>query len=193
MAEYKMHRLDWTELYPTGKIIDGFSEGPLLVDVGGGEGRDLQRFCDLHPGYEDSVHLEDLPGVIKAATCDVRIQRRTHNFFEEQPIRGSRFYHTHSVLHDWNDDRVIEILSQIRSAMSPGYSKLLVNDIILAPQGVSRLEATVDMQMMVMTSGFERTEGMFRRIFEKAGLRLEKIWRNPTSLTSIAELSVRMG
>ena len=159
---------------------------------GGGEGADLQRFCDLHPGYEDSVYLQDLPGVIEAATCDVRIQRRSHDFFEEQPIRGSRFYYMHSVLHDWNDDEVIEILSRIRSAMSPGHSKVLVNDIILPAEGVTRLEATVDMQMMVMTSGFERTEGMFRRIFEKAGLRLEKVWRNSLSPTSIAELSVRM-
>jgi hypothetical protein len=71
--------------------------------------------------------------------------------------------------------------------MKPGYSKLLVNDIMLPPSRPSRLAAAVDMQVMMMVAGRERTEDMFRELLEMAGLKVVQVWRHPSSVTSIIE------
>lgn len=136
--------------------------------------------------------MEDMPTVLETATCDPEIRRIPHDFFEPQPIKGARAYYLHSILHDWNrEDDVLTILRHVREAMIPGYSKLLINDIMMPSSGATRLQTSVDMQMWVMASAKERTEDEFSQIFVKAGLEIVKIWRNPMSVTSIFELAVR--
>lgn len=192
VASYRTTRIPWTSIYETEQIIEGYEKGPLLVDIGGSQGDDLQCFKQAHPGNEAQLFLEDMPSVLEKATCDPVIQRIPHNFFEPQPIKGARAYYLHSILHDWSrEEDVLKILRHIRDAMIPGYSKLLVNDIMMPGCGATRLQTSVDMQMWVMTSARERTEDEFGQIFVKAGLEIVKIWRNPMSVTSIFELAVR--
>jgi hypothetical protein len=187
VAAYAANRTQWVDVYKTSHIIDGYTGGPLLVDVGGNLGRDLEAFTSRHPGYESQLFLQDIPQVIGRAECDSRIHRVPHNFFEPQPIEGARAYYLHSIIHDWNDDDALLILRQIARVMKPGYSKLLINDIMLPSVGTNRLETSVDMQMMIMVSGIERREETFHRMFEEAGLEVVQIWRNPSSVTSIFE------
>jgi hypothetical protein len=190
VASYRTTRIPWTSFYETKRIFDGYMEGPLLVDIGGSNGDDLESFRRAHPGNEKQLFLEDMPAVLQKATCDAEIRRIPHDFFSPQPIRGARTYYLHSILHDWNDDRAIAILHHIKVAMIPGYSKLLINDIMMPRSGFTRHETSVDMQMWVMTSTKERTEDEFSQIFAKAGFEMVKIWRHPLSVTSIAELAV---
>lgn len=190
VASYRTTRIPWTLIYTTEEIMEGYEQGPLLVDIGGGQGDDIQCFTLAHPGNEAQLFLEDMPTVVDQARCDDKIRRISHNFFEPQPIRGARTYYLHSILHDWNDDDALAILRHVRDAMIPGYSKLLVNDIMMPRHSATRLQTSVDMQMWVMASARERTEDEFGRIFMKAGLEIVKIWRSPLSVTSIVELAV---
>jgi hypothetical protein len=54
----------------------------------------------------------------------------------------------HGILHDWNDDDALTILIHIKNAMTPGYSKLLVDDIMMPNCGATRLQTFVDVQTM---------------------------------------------
>jgi hypothetical protein len=190
VASYRTARIPWTSIYETGQLVEGHQQGPLLVDIGGSQGDDLESFRLAHPGSGTQLFLEDMPAVLEKATCNAEIRRIPHNFFEPQPIRGARAYYLHSILHDWSDDDALAILRHIRDAMIPGHSKLLVNDMMMPSSGATRLQTSVDMQMWVMASARERTEDEFGQIFLKAGLEVVKIWRNPLSVTSIVELIV---
>ena len=187
LAAYRTNRIQWVDVYHTKHIVDGYAGGDLLVDVGGNLGEDLDQFSSRHPGDEDKLVLQDIPSVVRGASCHSEVQRMPHDFFKPQPVKGARAYYLHSILHDWNDSDALEIVRNIASAMKPGYSRILVNDIMLPPFKPSRLATAVDMQVGIMVAGRERTEDMFRELLEKAGLSIVRVWRHPSSVTSIIE------
>ena len=191
VASYSGNDIPWTTLYNTEAILADYAGGPMLVDIGGGQGKDIDSFRLAHPGHEEQLFLQDMPSVLEQATCDAKVRRVAHNFFKPQPIRGSRVYYLHNVLLDWNDEDALVILRHIKDAMTPGYSKLLVHDMLMPRFGFNRLQTSVDMQIWVMTSGRVRTEDEFEQIFHKAGLRVVKVDSHPLSATSIVELGVR--
>jgi hypothetical protein len=70
---------------------------------------------------------------------------------------AARAYYLHSVLHDWPDDVCKDILKQIAATMKQGYSKLLINEIIIPDQGAESEATGLDMMMMTLFSSKERT------------------------------------
>ena len=133
--------------------------------------------------------LQDLPSVITHATCSDDIQRVAHDFFTAQPnsCRGARVYYLHSILHDWDDHHAQEILQHIRDAMLPGYSKLLINDVIMPTRRASRRDTSVNLHMMAKLGGRERTGEALSAFVNGIGLRVRKIWSSDSSETSILE------
>lgn len=84
----------------------------------------------------------------------------------------------HSVLHDWPDETCRSILANVSNAMKPGYSKLLIHDVVL-PRKASHWEHTAeDMLMMTTLAALERTEQQWHDLLENSGLGLKivKIW-----------------
>lgn len=191
VAGYSGNDVPWTAVYKTETIVADYAGGPMLVDVGGSQGKDIESFSMAHPGHENQLFLQDMPSVLGQATCDAKVTRVAHNFFEPQPIRGARAYYMHNVLLDWNDQDALVILRHIKDAMTPGYSKLLIHDMLMPRSGANRVQTSVDMQIWVMTSGRVRTEDEFGQIFSKAGLEVVKVDSHPLSATSIVELVVR--
>ena len=89
MTTYAASKTPWTDLYPAKQLFDARRFGvPLLVDVGGGEGHDIERLrkCVNHtePG---TLVLQDLRPVIEKATVHESVRVMVHDFFEEQPIK----------------------------------------------------------------------------------------------------------
>jgi L-alanine-DL-glutamate epimerase-like enolase superfamily enzyme len=78
------------------------------------------------------------------------------------------------VIHDWDDDDAIKILDHCRRAMAPD-GKVLVVETILPAEDESAFGALLDLNMLVMTGGRERTEREFRRLFDAAGLVVTRI------------------
>lgn len=189
LAAYRHHRLPWFELYPSWNILDGYTGGPLIVDVGGNLGDDLELFKMQNPEHVSRLVLQDLPSVITHATCSDDIQRVAHDFFTAQPnsCRGARVYYLHSILHDWDDHHAQEILQHIRDAMLPGYSKLLINDVIMPTRRASRRDTSVNLHMMAKLGGRERTGEALSALVNGLGLRVRKIWSSDSSETSILE------
>ncbi|OJD11334.1 hypothetical protein AJ78_07871 [Emergomyces pasteurianus Ep9510] len=168
----------WFDWYPVqSQILDGASqEKALLVDVGAGKGHDLLAFMKKFPNTGKLV-LQDLPEVITGLEdLDKAIDKVTYDFFTEQPITGARAYFYHHILHDWSDHHCLKILERVAAAMTPGYSKLLLHEMIVLEQGASQFQAQLDMTMMAFNSGMERTSLQWGELLEKAGLTAVKFW-----------------
>lgn len=154
-----------------------FSQTRLLVDVGGGLGTMATAVLQAQPGAK--AILFDLPSVIAgargylAAGSEGRCQLVAGSFFEWVP-RGGDTYLLKDIIHDWDDARSIAILRNCRRAMSESAKLLLIERVI--PPGNEPAEGKlVDISMLVMTGGMERTESEYRALLEAAGLRMMKI------------------
>lgn len=158
-----------------------FSRFGTLVDVGGGDGTLVAAVLkatpglrgvpfDLPAGVEMAAKTLDAAGV--ADRCDVL----TGDFFTSVP-EGADAYLLKSVIHDWDDERAVEILRSCRRAM-PAAGTLLVVEPVLPPRVDSpEVTGTVlsDINMLVNTGGRERTEDEFRALYSAAGFELTAV------------------
>lgn len=90
---------------------------------------------------------------------------------------GPQAYYFRKVLHDWSDDNARTILHHTAAAMRRDYFKLIVNELILPEIGTSETASSIDIVMMALGGGTERTEIQRRRLMASVGLRIEQIWR----------------
>ncbi|OAX79907.1 hypothetical protein ACJ72_05771 [Emergomyces africanus] len=170
----------WVDWYPVqSEILDGASQDKaLIVDVGAGKGHDLLAYMKKFPDTGRLV-LQDLPEVVDGLeNLDTAIDKVAYDFFTEQPITGARVYFYHHILHDWSDYYCLKILEKVVEAMTPGYSKLLLHEMVVLEQGASQFQAQLDMTMMAFNSGMERTSQQWRGLLEKVGLTVVK-FREP--------------
>ncbi|KAA8571902.1 hypothetical protein EYC84_001853 [Monilinia fructicola] len=167
----------WLDWFPvTERVLGGAkADAPLIVDVGGGKGHDIEAFNKKFPGRGKLV-LQDQQHVLdEIEELDPTIERVGYNFFTPQPIKNARVYFYHHILHDWSDYKCLEILQNLKEAMKPGYSKLLIHDMILPEQGASTYHALLDLTMMAFNSGMERTGKQWVDLLERAGFEVVKL------------------
>ena len=103
---------------------------------------------------------------------------------------GARVYYMHGVLHDWSDEPARKILTMLRPAMTPGYSKLLVHDHVLPEVDPNPQATAYDLTMMVMVAALERSESMWRDLFASCGFRVVKIWASSLMTQSVIEVEL---
>lgn len=165
MSGQQAQRGDWFDRLNVNEMIltgadQKDSDAVLLVDIGGGEGHDLQAFHRAFPNAHGKLILQDLPPVIQnIKQLDDVIIRQVHDFFTPQPVKGARTYYLRSILHDWSTDKCLQILARIREAMKPGYSKLLLNEFILPAKNVPLYPALLDINMMALLNGRSHANG----------------------------------
>ena len=106
-------------------------------------------------------------------------------------LPAARVYYLRNVLHDWSDDKCQLILSQLASAMTPGYSKILLNEHVLPDQGCGIVAAQIDISMMAELAATERSEGQWHEVAESAGLKIENMWTVVPNEESIIELGLK--
>jgi len=167
------HKMAWTEVYDTTELFSQPHDpnSPVLVDIGGAHGLDISRFNKKHPDLpKGALILQDLPAVLEMAKLEPNISAEAYDFFEPQPFKGSRAYFMHAVPHDWPDHDCLRILANQVAAMKPGYSKLLIYEVVLPAKGASRMQTTLDVQLMSLVAAFERTEEMWETLLKQAGL-----------------------
>ncbi|KAK1713329.1 hypothetical protein CaCOL14_002245 [Colletotrichum acutatum] len=179
MGGYRQGRMPWMHpsLYPVEKTLfsdaDTSPSAPLLVYVAGGLGHDIDEFKKMYPNHPGKLILQDPPVVIDDVKgIDTSIELMGHDFLTEQPIRGAKAYFMHSIMHDWPDDVCKKILAPLAKAMKPGYSKLLIFEVVI-PRTSAYWEATAgDILMMTQLSALERTEDHWYQLIEESGLNL---------------------
>ncbi|MCJ1416140.1 hypothetical protein MMC32_002475 [Xylographa parallela] len=196
MSGQRMNRKDWYDFFPVDNILfNGASkdpESPLLLDIAGGEGHDTEAFRKRFPKQPGKVFLMDLPETIdNIKHLDPEVVRVKYNFFEPQPIKNARAYYFRSIFHDWPDSECIKILKNTASAMTPGYSKLLIFEWILPAKGVPMYPSLLDMNMMTLLNGMERTEEQWIALLGAAGFKVDKFWILKTDTEGLIEASLK--
>ena len=154
-----------------------FSAIQTIIDVGGGNGSLAAAILKRHPGVRAAIF--DLPHVIERAraaahpTLNSRCDYIGGSFFDSIPP-GADAYVLSRVLHDWDDDRAATILTNCRRAMHADARLLVIERVV--PHGNKPHESKfMDLNMLIITGGRERTEYEYRALFERSGLRLNQI------------------
>jgi hypothetical protein len=165
-----------------------FSGIGTLVDVGGGNGSNLIGILGKYPQLRGVLY--DLPHVVaraepklKAAGLADRCTAVGGSFFDSVPPGGDA-YHLRHIIHDWDDDKSLTILRRCRGAMRPG-ARLLVVESVIPPGNERFFGKWLDLNMMVIPGGLERTEAQYRELYEKAGFRLTRIVPTRTEMSVI--------
>ena len=155
-------------------VLDAYDFGRFatIADIGGGRGHLLSAVLDAAPAAEGT--LFDLPEV--ASTLELRHPRMTvqgGDFFAER-LPSADAYLLMEILHDWADEECVEILRAVRRAAHDG-STLLVIEGVLAEHDSDPRPRTLDLVMLTITGGRERTAGELRALFERSGFRLDRV------------------
>jgi hypothetical protein len=161
-------------------IIDAydFSGINTLTDVGGGFGVLMTEILTANPLMEGIV--AEIPSVIKKTKkiiqdrdIEERCQALECDFFKSIPA-GSDAYLLSNILHDWPDEQCHIILTNCHKAMK-AESKLLVMEMVIPPGNEPSVAKLLDIEMLVITGGRERTEAEFKSLLESSGFKLSRI------------------
>jgi O-methyltransferase domain len=155
-----------------------FSKHERIVDVGGGHGLLLAGILSANPRLRGVLH--DLPAVVAGSSAlrqepiSQRCEIIAGDFFRGVPA-GADAYILKGIIHDWNDEAASKILKNCRRAIHADGTLLLVEQL-LTPS-TDPTVTMMDMLMMVLTSGRERTESEFRSLLEDAGFSMVQVIR----------------
>lgn len=152
-----------------------FSGITSIVDVGGGEGELLIRILELHPEMTGVVFdVANGLGSLRRTMSDAeRCSYIAGDFFDSVP-EGAEAYILCGVVHDWSDDLAVAILSNCRKAMAKNGRALIVEMIVPKTNSAS-FSKLLDLNMMVMTAGRERTKSEFHALLDAADFRVSRI------------------
>ena len=163
-----------------------------VADIGGADGNILSRLLAAQPERRGIVF--DLPEVVAGARTRLsdagladRVDVVGGDFFESVPAADN--YVMSSILHDWSDRDGIRILQRVATAASPG-ARLVLLELIVPEDASPHYTKSVDLTMMTMVGGRERTATEWRELLHAGGFTLDRIIENPAAF-SIIEATVR--
>jgi hypothetical protein len=163
-----------------------FTGKHLIVDVGGGRGDLITSIMQANPSLKGV--LFDLPqgsreaqSLLKTKGVADRCEIRTGSFFDSVPAGGD-VYILSRILHDWPDDKVATILANCRKAIKED-GTLLIRDNVLTDR--DEFGSQLDMTMMIMTGGQERTESEWKNLLQSAGFLLNRVYKKEGQLDLI--------
>ncbi len=157
-----------------GPVMAAYDFTPFgtIGDIGGGLGHLLYAALEAAP--EARGVLFDLPGVIAQAKdrADPRVDYVGGTFFTD-PIPPCDAYLMMTVLHDWSDEEAAAILRNLKAGAPAGAKLLLIEGVVRGARG--DFVTDLDVEMLVMTTGRERTEGEWRQVLAAGGFKLTRI------------------
>ena len=162
-----------------------------LVDVGGGQGVLLEAILRAAPRSR-GVLLDQPPVVerarerLEAAGLAGRCRFVAGDFFATVPPGGDA-YLLSRVIHDWDDDAATRILANCRAAMGDRGTLLLVEAALPKRAREQPAAIRMDLHMLTLLHGRERTAAEYERLLEAAGFRLARIaaTRSPAGVSVI--------
>ena len=159
-----------------------------LVDVAGGHGRVLTSILEQYPSMRgvlfDLEHvLAGARPVIESRGLSNRCRTVAGDFFTAVPEGGDAYIMKH-IIHDWDDERATVILKNIRTAMNRGGRVILLDSVVPAGSQPD-FSKIIDLEMLLMPGGRERTEQEFRDLFDRAGFELTRIIPTKSPLSVI--------
>jgi hypothetical protein len=110
---------------------------------------------------------------IAAAGLNGRCETATGDFFTAVPA-GDAYIMKH-IIHDWDDERAVTILKNIRAAMTNREGRVIFLEAVIQPGNQPDLAKFIDLEMLLMPGGRERTAEEFRALFARAGFALSRV------------------
>ncbi|KAK7343820.1 hypothetical protein VNO77_12865 [Canavalia gladiata] len=157
-----------TEMKRILEIYTGFQGISTLVDVGGGNGQNLKMIISNYPSIK-GINF-DLPQVIQNAPLLPGIEHVGGDMFASVPQGEAMILK--AVLHNWSDEKCIEILSNCHKALPP-YGKVIVVEFILPEEPEqteeSQFVSTLDNLMFITVGGRERTQKQYENLGKLSG------------------------
>jgi hypothetical protein len=155
-----------------------FSAFKTVVDVGGATGNLLAAILARHAGVRgilfDLPHVvTDAPALLKARNVLDRVKIESGSFFEGVPSGADAYFLSH-IIHDWSEEQCLTILGHCRTAMLPD-SKLLIVEMVLPEGDAPHPGKMLDMVMLAIPGGQERTSGEYAELLRKAGFRMTRV------------------
>lgn len=175
----------------TAAVLPGvydFARFGTVADIGGGDGTLLAAVLNRHPGlrgilFDSAAGLAEAPDILARAGVADRCDLVSGDFFAAVP--GADLYLMKSIVHDWDDDRVVTILGHCRRAL-PAHGRVLIVEPVLpevvdpAGPGLTYLS---DLNMLVNVGGRERTRADFEEVCRRAGLAVTEVTPLPAPAT----------
>jgi ubiquinone/menaquinone biosynthesis C-methylase UbiE len=161
-------------------MLDAYDFGGtgVLIDVGGGNGTTISAVLKAYPLLRGILY--DLPGVIERARNTITAAGLTErctlaggNFFESVPA-GADTYMMRHIIHDWDDEKALTILRNVRRVIPPT-GRLLVVESVIRPGNDPDFGKLLDLTMLVIPGGMERTEEQYQALYAQAGFALRRI------------------
>jgi len=160
-----------------------FSSYATINDVGGGHGALLATILERHPRARGV--LFDLPHAIAEARplfadrgLAPRCELVAGDFFQRVP--AADVYLLKAILHDWDDARATQILKACRASAAPGAKVLIVEMVVPThtadtADGGSSFAQLMDLNMLVMLTGRERTTTEYGALLTAGGFRFDRL------------------
>jgi C-methyltransferase len=172
-----------------------FNAYRTIVDVGGGQGRLLAAILAATPASRGVLH--DLPRVVATAPSllhEHNVADRVHiaerSFFDSVPAGGDA-YVLKNIIHDWTDEKALQILHNVRTAAGPRTTVLLV-EIVVRKNGRDCPGNWVDLEMLLNLGSRERTAAEYQELLSQAGFRMTRILQTASPLSVVeAEASTQ--
>jgi hypothetical protein len=167
-----------SSLVPAAVEAYDFSQFGCIADIAGGHGVALSTVLAAHPAtcgiLFDLPHVvAGAPAVLQAKGVAERCQVVHGDFFNSVP-EGADAYMMKHIIHDWDDERASAILRNCRTASKPG-GKLLLIEMVVPSGSDGALPKLLDLEMLLIPGGLERTEEQYAKLFESSGFRLTRI------------------
>ena len=165
---------------PAALEVYDFSGIDVLVDVAGGHGgiltSILRKYLKMRGILMDVDHvIAGAQAKIDALNLQDRCQAVAGDFFKAVPAGGDAYIMKH-IIHDWDDDRASVILKNIRMALAgQSTGRLLLLEAVIQPGNVPDFAKLLDLEMLMMPGGRERTAEEFRALFARSGFEMTRI------------------
>lgn len=158
-----------------------------VADIGGGKGHLLLDICKTCPAikpivFDTTQMIDDAKDLWKGETG---VNLVAGDFFKSVP--EADVYMLKHILHDWDDEKCVDIMKTIHvSASKVKGSKVLIIEVLLDDaRPLSQIEAFLDLQMLALVNGKERSEKQWQPILENSGFKLQRIIRTGGDLSII--------
>lgn len=163
-----------------------FSRFSTIADVGGGRGHLLRAVLEAVP--QTSGILFDLPGVIDSVDPHTeRFSLHPGDFFVDD-LPSADAYILMEVIHDWDDEEAATILSAVRRAAVPGAIVLII-ETVADDERLDPVVRTLDVIMLAITGGRERTSAQLEQLLASAGLRATATLPTPGALRIVEAIA----
>ncbi len=189
--EYLAQNPDYSEIFNDamtsmsapvgGAAVEAYDFGRFgkIVDVAGGHGEILMTILKAFPNTKgvlaevDHV-VEGAKSRIAAAGLADRCEAVACDFFKSVPAGGDAYVMKH-IIHDWDDERAARILNNIREAMGEKGGTVILLESVVPTGPEPDLGKFIDMEMLALPGGKERTKEEFAALFDHCGFKLTKV------------------